>query len=395
MDSANAATTATTPSPPATAPARPAVAGLEGVVVAETALGDVRGEEGFYHYRGYRAQELARDRGLEEVWHLFFHGRLPSAREHAAFAGAVAGARTMPARTGALLATIADAGEPLEVLRSAVSLLGAELGWRPTLDAGHDELAEEATRLCALVPVLVATSWRLRRGLEPVPARGELSTAANYLWMLTGADPEPAVARGLEQYLVLMVDHGLNASTFAARVIASTGADLAAAVCGAIGALSGPLHGGAPSRVLSMLDEIGSPERAEAWIRAALQRGERLMGFGHRAYKTDDPRSVFLREVALGLGGPRAALAAAVEESALAVLAEVKPGRRLRTNVELYAAVVMEACGLAPELFTPTFALARTIGWSAHVLEQAAHNRLIRPASRYVGPAPPVPLPAR
>ena len=193
--------------------------------------------------------------------------------------------------------------------------------------------------------------------------------------------------------MILTIDHGFNASTFAARVIVSTGADLAAAECGAIGALSGPLHGGAPSRALDMLDEIGTPDRAESWLRAAVERGDRIMGFGHRVYRTEDPRSRFLRGVAESLGGPLFELAVHTEKTAIRVLAELKPERELCTNVEFYAGVVMNACGIAPEMFTPTFAAARTVGWSAHVIEQASDNRLIRPAARYTGPPAPQPVP--
>jgi citrate synthase len=194
--------------------------------------------------------------------------------------------------------------------------------------------------------------------------------------------------------MILTIDHGFNASTFTARVIASTGADLAAAIVGAIGALSGPLHGGAPSRALDMLDAIGTPDRAEDWIRDAVARGDRIMGFGHRVYKTDDPRSVFLREVARSLGGELVDFAEQVERTTVDVLAELKPGRRLYTNVEFFAGVVMHTCGIPRQMFTPTFAASRTIGWATHVMEQAADNRLIRPAARYVGAAPPEPVPA-
>jgi citrate synthase len=200
--------------------------------------------------------------------------------------------------------------------------------------------------------------------------------------------------RAVEQYLILTIDHGFNASTFTARVITSTGADLAAACTGAIGALSGPLHGGAPSRALDMLDGIGTPERADAWIRGAVDRGDRIMGFGHRVYKTDDPRSVFLRGVARDLGGDLVDFAEQVERTAVDVLAELKPGRQLYTNVEFFAGVVMHTCGIPRQMFTPTFASSRTIGWATHVMEQGADNRLIRPAARYVGPPPPQPVPA-
>ncbi len=367
--------------------------GLEGVVVAETALGDVRGEEGFFHYRQYSAVELAQRRSLEDVWYLMCNGELPGPAEADRFASEVAVLRVLPPGLRGLLPELVATSEPLDLLRSAVSLLGAELGWRPNLDLGPDELRAEATRLCALVPTVLAAAWNLRRGAEVVEPREDLGASANYLWMLTGTEPTPAQARAVEQYQILTVDHGFNASTFTARVIASTGADLAAAVCGAVGALSGPLHGGAPSRALAMLDDIGAPEHAEAWIRAAVGRGERIMGFGHRVYKTDDPRSIFLRDVARSLGGPLVDFADQVEQTVVEVLAELKPGRILYTNVEFYAGVVMHSCGIPPEMFTPTFATGRVIGWCAHFLEQVAHNRLIRPAARYIGPAPPEPVP--
>ncbi len=211
--------------------------------------------------------------------------------------------------------------------------------------------------------------------------------------MMRGEVPEPEHARAIEQYLMTTVDHGFNASTFTARVITSTGADLAAAVVGAIGALSGPLHGGAPSRALDMLDAIGTIENADPWLRDAVERGDRLMGFGHRVYKTDDPRSVLLRSVAERLGGDQVDFAKDVEQHAVDVLAELKPGRKLYTNVEFYAGVVMNSCGVPREMFTPTFASSRVIGWCAHILEQAADNRLIRPSAQYVGDAPPVRVP--
>jgi citrate synthase len=223
--------------------------------------------------------------------------------------------------------------------------------------------------------------------------RPDLAAAANYLWMLTGEEPSPQRARALEQYLMLTIDHGFNSSTFTARVITSTGADLAAAVCGAIGALSGPLHGGAPSRALDMLDQIGTPDRADGWIRDAIGRGERIMGFGHRVYKTDDPRSLFLRQVARDIDAPLVDFAGHVERIVVDVLAELKPDQRLYANVEFFAGVVMSACGIPRQMFTPTFASSRVIGWAAHVMEQAGDNRLIRPTARYVGPPPPQPVP--
>jgi citrate synthase len=368
-------------------------AGLEGVVVAETTVGDVRGLEGFFHYRQYSAVELAESRSLEDVWHLLFRGELPDAATAAAFGEEVRRRRALPPGLAALLPELARRGQPLDVLRTAVSLLGAELGWRPTHDIGAEELSDQALALCAVVPTILAAAHRLRSGDEPVEPRDDLGFAANYLCMLTGEEPSPLHARAIEQYMILTIDHGFNASTFTARVVTSTGADLAAAIVAAIGALSGPLHGGAPSRALDMLDAIGTPDRAEAYIRHAVESGERIMGFGHRVYKTDDPRSVLLRSVTERLGGPLVEFSQSVEHTTVDVLAELKPGRRLYTNVEFYAGVVMHTCGIPREMFTPTFAAGRTIGWSTHVMEQASHNRLIRPAARYVGPPPPRPVP--
>ena len=368
--------------------------GLEGVTVAETSVGDVNGRQGFYHYRQYSAVDLAARRSLEDVWQLLFDGELPDRASSRAFRSEVGALRTVPEGVSGLLPAVAHLGSPLDALRTAVSLLGAELGWRPGHDIDQAELRSHALRLCAVVPTLLTAIFRLRSGGEPVPTRDALPYAANYLWMLRGEEAPAAHVRAVEQYLVLTIDHGFNASTFAARVIASTGADLAAAIVGAVGALSGPLHGGAPSRARDMLDAIGTPDRAEAWIRAAVARGDRIMGFGHRVYKTDDPRSVFLREVARGLGGELGDFAEQVERTAVEVLADLKPGRQLHTNVECFAGVVMHTCGIPREMFTPTFASSRTIGWATHVMEQADDNRLIRPAARYVGPTPPQAVPA-
>jgi citrate synthase len=367
--------------------------GLEGVVVSETTVGDVRGLEGFFHYRQYSAVELAEKRSLEDVWYLLFHESLPTAEQSARFREEIAHLRTPPSGLEGLLPSLARQGTPLDVLRTGVSLLGAELGWRPSTDIDAETLRSQATRLCSVVPTLLAAAYRIRSGLQPLPPRPDLSSAANYLWMLTGDEPSAEQARALEQYLVLTIDHGFNSSTFTARVIMSTGADLAAAVCGAIGALSGPLHGGAPSRALDMLDQIGTPDRADAWIRDAIGRGERIMGFGHRVYKTDDPRSLFLRDVAQHMGGPLVDFACDVERIVVDVLAELKPGHQLYANVEFFAGVVMNACGIPREMFTPTFASSRVIGWATQAMEQAGDNRLIRPTARYVGPPPPQPVP--
>jgi len=373
-----------------------APAGLEGVIVAHTQIGDVRGLEGFYHYRQYDAIELNRRRTLEDVWFLLFRGHLPDRAERAGFQREIAEHRVLPGDLVAFLRTLAatDPFDPMTALRTAISFQAQRAGLRSWLDISADELYGNAMLVSAQTPTLLAALYRLRQGHEPVAPDPDLPAAANFLYQLSGERPDPQHAWALERYLISTIDHGFNSSTFTARVIASTGADLGAAVVGAIGALSGPLHGGAPGRVLEMLDDIGSPDRAEAWVRDKVGRGGRIMGFGHRVYKGKDPRSALLREVAASLGGPTAEFAMAVEDTIVAVLAEAKPGRALNANVEFYAGVVMAGCGIPRDMFTPTFASSRVIGWCAHVLEQVSGNRLIRPAARYDGKPPPEPVPA-
>ncbi|GGT09819.1 citrate synthase [Streptomyces chromofuscus] len=370
--------------------------GLAGVVVTDTEIGDVRGLEGFYHYRQYSAVELAQTRPFEDVWHLLMHGELPDAAGAAAFAAETAGLRRLPDEVSAALPAVAAAGGrsgPLAGLRTALSLLGAAKGFRPLYDIDADRRREDTLVATAAVPAVLAALYRLGKGMEPVPPREDLSYAANYLYMVTGEEPDPERARAVEQYLISTIDHGFNASTFTARVIASTGADVAACLVGAVGALSGPLHGGAPSRALDTLDAIGTVDRIDPWIRERVRAGERIMGFGHPVYRTEDPRSRMLRGIAQQFGGPLVDFATEVEGRVEAILAELKPGRALHTNVEFYAGVVMELCGLPREMFTPTFAAARVVGWSANVLEQSQDPKIIRPAARYVGPGAPVEVP--
>jgi citrate synthase len=377
----------------------PVPPGLKGVAVADTSVGDVRGLEGFYHYRQYSATDLALHRSFEDVTRLLLDGSLPVARREAeVFCEEMRGKRSLPPAVEGLLTAMDGSGAsgragPLDSLRTAVSALGAAEGFRPLWDLEAADRRTDLLRLIAATPTLVAAIHRISAGLEPVAPDPDLDHAANYLWMLTGSRPDPAVARALEQYLILTVDHGFNSSTFTARVIASTGADAAAAAVGAIGALSGPLHGGAPSRALDTLDAIGTPERAEPYVRALLARGERIMGFGHAVYRTEDPRSVMLRSVAARLGGDLVDLAISAERTITSALAETRPDRPLYANVEYYAGVVMDRCGVPRDMFTPTFAVSRMVGWCANIAEQAADRKIIRPSARYVGPPPPEPLP--
>ncbi|HKV08372.1 MAG TPA: citrate synthase/methylcitrate synthase [Thermoanaerobaculia bacterium] len=358
--------------------------GLEGVVAATTRLSSVDGEAGVLLLAGYPVEEIAPRASFEEMVHLLWTGNLPTAEELAALRSRLATRRELPAETLDLLRAAArrrvHAMDALRMAAGSLSLVS---------EAGEDP-REDAVTLVAAFPTIVAAYWRLLRGEEPVAPRADLGHAASFLHLLTGEEPSPERARGLETYLNTVTDHGLNASTFTARVIVSTQSDLISAVTGAVGALKGPLHGGAPGPALDMVFEIGSPERAEPWIREKLARGERLMGFGHRVYRVRDPRADVLAAAAerfYGRGGDAALyeLARSVEATALRLLREHKPDRRLDTNVEFYTALLLHGLGLPVELFTPAFAVGRVAGWTAHGLEQLATGRLIRPQSEYAG----------
>jgi citrate synthase len=368
--------------------------GLKGVVVADTEVGDVRGREGFYHYRQYSATDLARSRPLDDVARLMIDGSLPvSIAERDAFARELRPLRHLPSAVRDALPAVARSGEPLDGLRTALSLAMAARGCRPVIDVDATERRADCLAAIAMTPTILCALHRLANGLEPVEPRDDLDSATNYLWMLTGSLPRPEHAAAVGTYLVSTVDHGFNASTFTARVVTSTGADVGAALVAAVGALSGPLHGGAPSRALALLDEIGSPGRIDEVVRPMIERGDKIMGFGHAVYRGDDPRSLMLRDVARSTGAPLAEFAEHVEARVIELLDELKPGRELRTNVEFYAGVVMELCGVPREMFTPTFASSRVIGWCANILEQAADNKIIRPSARYMGPPPPALVP--
>jgi citrate synthase len=314
--------------------------GLEGIVAATTRLSHVDGERGELVIAGFPVGELAAHATFEETTWLLWHGELPSLAQCESFRAALTG--------------------------------------------------DEPVTIVAVMPTIVAAYWRLQRGEEPIAPAPELGHAANLLYLLRGEVPDPDIVRGLETYLNTVVDHGLNASTFTARVITSTGSDLVSAVVGALGALKGPLHGGAPGPALDMVFEIGDAARAEAILRRKIEGGEKLMGFGHRVYKVRDPRADVLAEAAermytRAVDMSLYTLARAVEATAIRLLEEYKPGRRLQTNVEFYTALLLHGLGLDVSLFTPTFAIGRVSGWIAHALEQRAANRIIRPQSEYTG----------
>jgi citrate synthase len=365
------------------------IPGLEGVVAARTRLSRVDGLAGELTIAGFPVEALAPQATYEEALHLLWHDRLPDAGELEALRARLVAARPLPDATLALLRSAAGREAPvIDALRMASATLS--LDDPDPLDDSLATAPHRAEVLCARFPVIVAAYWRMRQGAPPVEPRADLGHAANYLYMLSGQLPDPDAARAMETYLITVIDHGMNASTFTARVIMSTQSDLYSALTGAVGALKGPAHGGAPGPALDMVFEIGSAERAEANIRARLERGERLMGFGHRVYKVRDPRADVLAEAAEKLyarAGDRELydLARSVEATALRLLDEYKPGRNLQTNVEFYTAMVLHGVGLTTELFTPTFAVGRAGGWTAHALEQLGDNRLIRPASEYTG----------
>ncbi len=371
------ATTAAAPAGPAAAPAddRPYSPGLEGVIAGETSLSKVDGANGRLTYRGYRIGDLVEHGTYPAVANLLWTGEWdPAAR--------LATAPLLPPVLAALRALPREA-KPMDALRTAVSAWGAATGttYPPTVD--------QARALTAASPTALAAFARLRAGQEPVDPDPSLDLTEGFLYQLTGSKPDAETARALDAYFIVGAEHGFNASTFTARVVTSTNSDIASAVCAAIGTMKGPLHGGAPSEVVDQLAKMGSVEHAEEWLRDALDRGERLMGFGHRVYRAYDPRAAALRKVAEGMERKPdwLELAIQVEDMALRLLAERHPERALKTNVEYYAAPVLMGVGLKPDLFPATFSLARHAGWTAHALEQASANRLIRPDVRYVGPA--------
>ena len=369
----DASATATGPAPDqATRPYSP---GLEGVIAGETSLSLVDGERGRLLYRGYRIGDLVAQGTYPAVANLLWTGdwdprhRLPTA--------------PIPPAVMTVLRAIPASTKPMDALRTAVSAWGTtqDLPWPPTI--------EQARALTSFSPSALAAFARLRAGKEPIEPDPSLDLVEGFLYQLNGERPDPGSARALDAYFIVGSEHGFNASTFTARVVTSTRSDIASAVTAAIGTMKGPLHGGAPSEVVDQLSQIGSPEHAEEWVRDALDRGERLMGFGHRVYRAYDPRAAALRKVAEGMEHRPdwLELAIQVEDVVLRVLAEKHPERALKTNVEFYAAPVLMGVGLLPDLFPATFSLSRHAGWTAHVLEQSADNRLIRPDVNYIGPA--------
>ena len=356
--------------------------GLEGVVAAETAVSEVDGANGRLIYRGgYLIEDLVPVTSYEEVAYLLWHGELPNEKDLDALRQQMSAARRLKDSARKTLLAMEPATDPMDVLRTVVSAQGASPSLtRPTLD--------EAVALTAVFPTIVGGLHRRRQGKEIIEPRDDLGHAANLLWMLEGKEPDSEKVHWVDSYLVLLADHGLNASTFAARVVASTGSDLTSCVVGAIAALKGPAHGGATLAARNMLDKIGSAEKADTWLSEAHARHERFAGFGHRVYRTYDPRAKILREMAKTAAPELHRTAARTEEVALEILHEAHPERPNATNVDFWAAVVLTGAGIPKELFTTVFATSRAAGWTAHVLESLSDLRIIRPASKWIGPDP-------
>ena len=371
--------------------------GLRGIVLTETRLSLIDGQAGRLVIGGFPVEELAPKASFEEVLYVLWHDRLPSREEEAELKREMATHRTLSETTLGVLRSAAERQlPPMDALRIGVDTLS--LGDEEPEDLSRDANLRRAVRLVAAFPGILAAYWRLLQGQEPVQPREDLSHAAHFLTALHGEAPRAEAVRALETYLNTVIDHGMNNSTFTARVIASTRSDMVSAVVGAIGALKGPLHGGAPGPAMEMVFEIqrraqasgqSIREEAEAWVQERLERGERIMGFGHRVYRVRDPRADVLGKAAEKLFSANDAQlysdAKEVEAVVLRLLEAHKPGRNLQTNVEFYTALVLHGIGLDPKIFSSVFALARVGGWSAHILEQIDEDELIRPSSRYSG----------
>ncbi len=357
--------------------------GLAGVTAADSALSFIDGEAGQLLYRGYDIHALAGQGTFAEALYLLWYGELPTKTALIVFEGLLAHERRLPSELEAILRAMPSSAPPMSVLRTAVSVLG-ELDE----DAGcSDPEADlrKAGRIVSMLPVSVAAHHRLRLGLKPIEPDPDLPLAADFLRMLSGEVPDQVLIRALDTSLLLYLEHGLNASTFACRVVASTRADMYAALTAGVAALSGPLHGGANEQAMRMLDEIGSLDLVDEYLDRALSDKRKIMGFGHRVYRTEDPRATHLRRLAEELGEVTGD--SAPYELSRAVEAAMKQKKGLYCNVDFYCASVYRSLGIPLDLFTPLFAIGRSGGWAAHVMEQHQDNRLIRPRARYTGEA--------
>jgi citrate synthase len=362
--------------------------GLEGVVVGETKLSFIDGEKGELIYVGYDIDDLARHTTFEEVAYLLWNLRLPSRSELDELQGQLAAEAALDDYLASVIGGFPRDADAMAALRTAVSAMSLQ---DPEADDNSEAAnRRKAIRTTAKIPVLIAGFDRVRKGLDPVPPREGLSTAANFLYMINGEEAEELRVRTLDAALVLHAEHGMNASTFSARVTAATNSDIYSAVVSAIGTLKGPLHGGANTRVMEMLREIDqSGVEPGEWVRGALERKERVMGFGHRVYRATDPRATVLRELADQImQGREETRWLDLSDRVREVMAEEmeKTGKKIYPNVDFFSASVYTTLGIDMDLFTPIFAMSRVTGWTAHLFEQYANNRLIRPKAKYVGP---------
>jgi citrate synthase len=358
--------------------------GLEGIVATDTRLGDVRGQEGQLIYCGYDINELAGKSSFEEVIYLLWHNKLPNRSELIEFKKLLAAERQLPDQVIEFLKTAPKTALPIDVLRTAISMLGLH-DLMLTLDESLEATRRRAISITAKVGVIIAYFHRARNGLDLPPVRQDLSEAGHFLYLLDGQEPSEKKTRTLDVAYVLHAEHGMNASTFSARVTISTLTDIYSAITAAIGTLKGPLHGGANEGVIHMLQEIGSPEKVDAYIDQALAQKKKIMGIGHRVYKVLDPRAPILKEMAIQLSSELGEPKWIEMSERIAALMKEKKG--LHANVDFYSATVYYSLGIPTDLFTCIFAISRTAGWTAHVLEQLADNRLYRPLSEYTGDA--------
>ena len=356
--------------------------GLEDVVVSTSEICFIDGDRGRLLYRGYDIHDLVAHSTFEEAVYLLWHGRLPTRPELERFRKDLTTQRRLPPKVLALLEGFPRKADAMDVVRTAVSAMG--LYDPDAADNSREANLRRAVRIQAQVATLVAAWARIRKGKPPVVPNARLGLAANFLYMLSGKKPSDLAAKAMDTALILHADHELNASTFAARVTVATLSDIYSGIVSGVGALKGPLHGGANVGVIRMLLEIGEVDRAEAWIKSALAQKKRIMGFGHRVYNTEDPRATHLRKMSEALG--REAGDLRWYETSRIVERVVKEQKGLNPNVDFYSASTYYSMGIDPDLYTPIFVVSRVSGWIAHVLEQQANNRLIRPRAEYTGP---------
>ncbi len=366
----------------------PIYKGLDNIYVAETSMSHIDGLKGKLTIRGFPLEEFASTKTNEEVSYLLMHGRFPTPEELDVHSREMRSNRGLPEATYDLIEAAARAGvHSMSALQMAVSSLSIEFG-----DVGSEDIERVkhvGLQIVAKVPTILASYWRLRDGKQRIAPREDLGQAENFLYMLNGEVPSPEEARGLETYLNVVADHGFNASTFVARAIVSTNSDIISALAGAIGSLKGDKHGGAPGPALDMIYEIGEVENVRSYVEKKLANKEVIMGFGHRVYRVRDPRAYVLSDAAekLYVGEKREFYekVIAMEQEILKALAELKPGRKIMTNVEFFTALVLQGVGLRTDIFSSMFAMGRIAGWVAHIVEQYSDNRLIRPRAKYVG----------